>query len=362
MEQSLEFTQLNWQIKIFAILILLVFFNFLVKTLFAKLQQRFEKSNRFWQASFLRALYIPLCYYVWFLAIVGVLIEIQEHFKGIPFLQSVDFKMLLKVGAVLAISWFGIRWNRYMVAQMILRSQNNQIAMDRAKIASLGKLITLIILFFGLFLLLETTNHSLSALIAFGGVGGLALAFASQEVIANFFGGLMIYVTRPFLVGDWINLPDKQIEGIVEEIGWYMTLIRAFDMKPIYVPNAIFSKMIVITPSRMTQRQFKEVIGLRQQDFGALKAIIDEIKAMLQQHPEVDQRQRIIVGLNGFGNYTLDIRLDFYIKRIDTVGYAEVRQDVLFKIAEIITQNNAKLALPTTSVVSGESAPPKPKE
>ena len=55
-------------------------------------------------------------------------------------------------------------------------------------------------------------------------------------MISNFFGGFMIYVTHSFGIGDWINLPDHNVEGYVEEIGWYTTRIRTFEKRPIYVP------------------------------------------------------------------------------------------------------------------------------
>ena len=50
----------------------------------------------------------------------------------------------------------------------------------------------------------------------------------------------MVYMDRPFSIGDWISSPDKDIEGTVEQIGWRSTRIRTFDKRPLYVPNAIF--------------------------------------------------------------------------------------------------------------------------
>lgn len=68
----------------------------------------------------------------------------------------------------------------------------------------------------------------------------------------------MIYFDRPFKVGDWIRSPDRQIEGTVERIGWRMTIIRTFDKRPLYVPNSVFSSIVVENPSRMLNRRIYE--------------------------------------------------------------------------------------------------------
>ena len=181
-------------------------------------------------------------------------------------------------------------------------------------------------------------------------IGGLALAFASQEIIANFFGGFMIYLTQPFTIGDWILIPDHQIEGIVEEIGWYMTRIRSLDKRPIYIPNTIFSKLIVITPSRMSHRQIKELIGLRCEDLPKIKNVMEDLKGMLQAHPDLDHHQPVIVRLAGFGQFSLDISLITYTQTTSTEGFMKIKEDVLLKIAEVLDKHGAALASPLENI------------
>jgi MscS family membrane protein len=71
----------------------------------------------------------------------------------------------------------------------------------------------------------------------------------------------MIYLDRPFAVGDWIRSPDRDIEGTVEDIGWRLTRIRTFDSRPLYVPNSAFTSIAVENPSRMEHRRIYETIG-----------------------------------------------------------------------------------------------------
>jgi MscS family membrane protein len=222
--------------------------------------------------------------------------------------------------------------------------------MDQSKIDVMDKLLTVSILFISVLLLLEVSDRSLNTLIALSSVGGLAIAFASQEVISNFFGGLMIYATHPFAKGDWIQIPDRQIEGFVEEIGWYMTRVRSMDKRPIYVPNSIFSKIVVITPSRMTHRQFKETVGLRYSDMPALRAIKEDIKEMLQHHPAVDRNLTVSVNFHAFGSYSLDILVQANITVLDSDSYAKIRDEFLFKIADIVSKHDAEMASPMSTL------------
>jgi MscS family membrane protein len=116
----------------------------------------------------------------------------------------------------------------------------------------------------------------------------------------------MIYLDRPFAVGDWIRSNDRQIEGTVENIGWRQTRIRAFNKRPIYVPNAIFSNIVVENPSRMTHRRIHETLGIRYDDIGKMEAIVAEVKSMLQNHPDIDTTQALIVNFNAFAASSVD--------------------------------------------------------
>lgn len=145
---------------------------------------------------------------------------------------------------------------------------------------------------------------------------------------ANFFGGLTIYLDRPFKVGEWIRSPDKAIEGTVEYIGWRRTRVRA----PIYVPNALFTTVIVENPTRMTHRRINETIGVRCADLDKMAAIIADVKTMLQTHPEIDSDTTLIVNFNRLAASSLDVFVYAFTRSVDWVHYHEVKQDVLLKI------------------------------
>ena len=117
---------------------------------------------------------------------------------------------------------------------------------DETTVDAVAKLLRISVIITGVLVALQSLGYSISGVLAFGGVGGIAVGFAARDLLANFFGGLMIYMDRPFNVGEWIRSPDKEIEGTVEKIGWRLTTIRTFDKRPLYVPNSLFNNLIFL--------------------------------------------------------------------------------------------------------------------
>lgn len=339
----------GWQDEVITIVAVLVIFNFLARWILSHLHKRFEKQKKIWLSSFVKALYAPLIFYTWFFAFVHATNLI------LPQLVSEDFysymHMLLSATAVVAVAWFIMRWKKLLFQLLSQKISKHEIAMEQTKLDVVNKLITIFVIFLTILLILEVTNRSVSTLIAFGGVGGLALAFASQEIIANYFSSVMIYTTKPFSVGDWILVPEKNIEGYVEEIGWYMTRIRTFEKRPVYIPNSLFSKMVVETPSRMSHRKFIEILNLRYQDLSKIKSIIVDIEKMLETHPAIDLDQKNMAYLSNLGVYSIQIEVSAFTGITDSEDFALLKQDLLYKILDIVKKHEAEIAYPVTTMV-----------
>jgi len=160
----------------------------------------------------------------------------------------------------------------------------------------------------------------------------------------------MVYLDRPFSVGDWVKSPDRSIEGTVEHIGWRLTCIRTFDKRPIFVPNSMFTSIVLENPSRMSHRRIYETMGLRYDDVGQLPLIIAAVKQMLIDHEEIDHTQTLIVNFNSYGASSLDFFVYTFTKTTNWIRFHEVKQDVLFKIADIIKAHSAEFAFPTQTL------------
>jgi len=198
--------------------------------------------------------------------------------------------------------------------------------------------------------MLQTLGFSVAGVLAFGGVGGIAIGFAAQDMLSNFFGGLFLYLDRPFVVGDWVRSPDREMEGTVEKIGWRVTVIRTFDKRPLYIPNAIFSKIAVENPSRMQNRRIKETIGIRYDDAGKMEVITAQVEKMLKNHPEIDTNKTLMVNFDSFAPSSLDFFIYTFTKTTIWANYHIIKQDILLKTLKIIADNGAEAAFPTSTI------------
>jgi MscS family membrane protein len=198
--------------------------------------------------------------------------------------------------------------------------------------------------------ILQTLGFSISGVLAFGGIGGLAVGFAAKDLLSNFLGALFIFLDRPFAVGDWVRSPDREIEGTVEEIGWRLTRIRTFDKRPLYVPNGLFTTMAVENPSRMSHRRIKETIGIRYGDVGKMQAVTAAVREMLVAHPDIDESQTLMVNFNAFAPSSLDFFIYTFTHTTVWTDFHRIKQDVLLKITEIIAAHGAEIAFPTSTV------------
>jgi len=197
---------------------------------------------------------------------------------------------------------------------------------------------------------LQTLGVSISGVLAFGGIGGIAVGFAAKDLLANFFGGLMIYMDRPFAVGDWVRSPDRNIEGTVEQIGWRLTQIRTFDQRPLYVPNSVFATISLENPSRMRNRRINETIGVRYEDAAKLPVIVDDVRKMLLEHPDIDASRTLMVNFDSFADSSLEFFIYTFTKTVDWVEFHQVKERVMLKIIRIVEGHGAEFAFPTRTL------------
>lgn len=140
-----------------------------------------------------------------------------------------------------AIEWFYIKK---------LPHEANRHAIQVTGIKALSRLAQVGLLLIFALILLGVLQIPLSGLITVGGVGGLAIAYAGKDTLSNFVGGVMIYINRQFIVGDEISSPDRDIAGVIEDMGWRFTTIRRKNGETMYVPNNIFSNILLVNLSR----------------------------------------------------------------------------------------------------------------
>jgi MscS family membrane protein len=301
-------------------------------------------SSQRWDDIAITALEAPLRVVLW-IVVVYLALQIQPLLGSSP--QAPD--QAYDTALVLLLAWFLHRLIAGIEAELLVSSDAGG-STDRATVRAVSKLARISLWVIAALMVLQSIGVSISGLLAFGGIGGIAVGFAAKDLLANFFGGLSIYLDRPFTIGDWIRSPDKQIEGTVEDIGWRLTRIRTFDQRPLYVPNAAFSQISVENPSRMFNRRIYETIGIRYQDAGKMAPIVDQVRTMLENHEDIDLSRTLIVNFVSFGASSLDFFVYTFTKTVNWVEYHQIKQDVLLKILAIIHANDADVAFPTRTL------------
>ena len=335
----------SWVFSVFIVVLLTTIGNFLAKRALNRLAAKLAENNTRWDDVLIAAASRPLTWMVW---IVGISFAGEIIYRETSSSLFLATETLRDIGILATLTWFLLRLIKGAEVQLVEAEDSN---LDRHTAEAIGKLVRLALIITAVLVTLQTLGFSISGVLAFGGVGGIAIGFAAKDLLANFFGGLIIYLDRPFQVGDWIRSPDKELEGTVENIGWRITQIRTFDKRPLYVPNSVFTNIIVENPSRMSNRRIYETIGIRYDDIESMDRIVEDVKRMLTEHEEIDTRQTMIVNFNAFADSSVDFFVYTFTKTTNWIRFHEIKQDVLLRISEIITRHGAEIAFPTTTVL-----------
>ncbi|WP_428622606.1 mechanosensitive ion channel family protein [Sedimenticola sp.] len=336
-----------WIAQVFIIVLAAVIGSYLVRSSLKRLEQRLRQTASPWDDALVDALRRPAVVLIW---IVGIAFaaEIVRERTGAEIFDAA--RPIRDVGVIGTLVWFLVRMISGAEENLVTEETTEERRRDEATVRAIAKLVRISVLITGALVGLQTLGFSISGVLAFGGIGGIAVGFAAKDLLANFFGGIIVYLDRPFLVGDWIRSPDRAIEGTVEHIGWRVTRIRTFDKRPLYVPNATFTSVVVENPSRMTNRRIYETIGIRYADAAQMPVIVERVEQMLREHPEIDQEQTLMVYFNAFGASSLDFFVYTFTRTTAWIEYHRVKQDVLFRIQRIIDEEGAEIAFPTSTV------------
>jgi MscS family membrane protein len=326
------------------VVLVIVVFNTVLRHLLTRFGSATGKADTFWEQALVASARRPLSVLVW---VVGI------SFVGQMAQASMDVAILAIVhpvrvfGVTVCLGWFLTEFIGNSKDAVIQRRIARGAEVDQTTLDAIAQLLRIAVWIATFLVVLQSLGFSIEGVLAFGGIGGIAIGFAAKDLLANFFGSLMIYLDRPFAVGEWIRSPDKQIEGTVEAIGWRQTRIRTFDKRPLYVPNSVFSTITVENPSRMSHRRINETIGLRYADIGKVRAIVDDILSMVRLHSGIDQDQPAVVTFDKFNDFSLDIVVRALSHVTAGVEFQKIKQDILLKIADIVTCHGAEITLPT---------------
>ena len=340
-------SEYGWVVQAFVVVLVTLIVGGIVRRTVLHLIERMKETHNLVDDALVSAVHGPLRGMVWVIGmtsaayIAGAQTE-AVIFDAIPVIRN--------IGLVGMLTWFLLRLiKRYEDFYIVAQRECGHLT-DLTFVHAVGKLARASVSITAALVALQTLGISIAGLLAFGGMGGIAVGLAAKDLLANVFGGVTIYLDRPFSVGDWVRSPDQEIEGTVENIGWRRTLIRTFDKRPLYVPNAVFTTISVENPSRMSHRRIKETIGVRYADIDRVPIILAEIREYLIGIASIDASQTLMVNFNQFGASSLDFFIYCFTHTTVWTEYHRIKEEVLLHIAYIIASHGGEVAFPTRTL------------
>lgn len=205
----------------------------------------------------------------------------------------------------------------------------------------------------GIVLVVQNLGYSVSSLLAGLGIGGLAVALAAQDTLANLFGSVTIAADLPFKVGDHVKTGSH--EGIVESVGMRSTRIRTFENTLVQIPNRSVASDAIENLSRREVRRVRQIISLVYDTSPEqMRGIVADIRALLERHTGVAPLAPAVY-FQDFGACSLDVLVVYHTKAVDFPTHAAVRQDLNLEIMGIVKRNGSAFAFPTQTVqVAGD--------
>ncbi len=255
-------------------------------------------------------------------------------------------KPFINAFIVICLSWISLRWKKSVMSSL----QHHPKMISSGLTHTISKVLSIFIFTITILILLQVFKLDIWPLLAFGGIGAAAVGFAAKDVISNFCGGLMLSMTRPFTLGDQIILPSLSIEGPVEEIGWYLTVVRDKDKRPVYLPNAIFSNALVINSSRMTHRRILDQLHIGLADFSKVSSLIESIRSYLKENSKVDSLIDSHIYFYGIKDSTASIYMDIYVKPTTMSGYLAAKEEIYYAIYKMTCEHGIDMTFPSMSI------------
>jgi MscS family membrane protein len=285
----------------------------------------------------------------WLILLIGILATV--HVLNPP---KADFPLLgpidhgVRIAAIVLTMWFLWRLIEGGAAHLTSHATRAESSLDLQIVPFLAKTLKAFLVVTGVLVIAQNLGYSISGLIASLGIGGIAVAMAARDTIANIFGSLMILIDRPFSIGHWIR--TKDFEGVVEQIGFRSTRIRTFAKTLVNVPNSILANMVIDNIDAMPKRRVSMRIGLTYDTPPAkLAAAIEGIEDILKGHIGIDQ-EFSLVRFDEFADSSLSIFLYYFTKSTHWDEHLQVRQEVNLQIMALLDQLGLEFAFPTRTV------------
>lgn len=285
---------------------------------------------------------------------LGLLLPIAGIYLAIRVLLSIEPAWLehsdlaFRIGVILIVVWTSFKLVDAAAVLMSELTDRTDSRLDDQVVPLMRKTFKVFLGMLAFILVAQNLGYSISGLLAGLGIGGLAVAMAAKDTLANFFGSLMILIDQPFHRGDWVTFPGG--DGVVEEIGLRSTRIRTFAKTVVSIPNQALANATVENHSLMPKRRIKFTLGVT---YGStvdqVRELVQKIETYLKSHPGIDQ-EFMLVKFTEFGPSSLDLFIYCFTASTDWTVHLAIKQDVNLTLMQMVQDMGMSIAFPTQTV------------
>lgn len=234
----------------------------------------------------------------------------------------------------------------HYMKRMADRSENT---LDDQLVPLVTKVLHVFVVIVGFVAILRGFKFDIWPILTGLSIGGLAFALAAQDTLKNFFGSLMIFIDRPFQIGDWVTSGD--VDGTVEEVGFRSTRVRTFRDSVMYVPNSVISNSMVDNHGRRQYRRFYTRLAITYDTPARLiEVFVKGVEEIVQQHPDT-RKDYYNIFLNEYGASALEVMLYIFFKVPDWNNELRCRQEIMLEINKLAEHLGVRFAFPTQTLM-----------
>jgi len=271
---------------------------------------------------------------------LGLLLPIAALYMALRVLLGVapewqdNSDLAFRIGVILVVVWTAFKLVDAAAILMTEMADRSDSRLDDQVVPLLRKAFKVFLGVLAFILVAQNLGYSVSGLLAGLGIGGLAVAMAAKDTLANFFGSLMILIDQPFHRGDWVTFPGG--DGVVEEIGLRSTRIRTFAKTVVSVPNQALANATVENHSLMPKRRIKFTLGVTYEStVDQVRELVQGIEAYLKAHAGIDQ-EFMLVKFTDFGPSSLDLFVYCFTASTDWTEHLAVKQEVNLALMQMV--------------------------
>ncbi len=245
------------------------------------------------------------------------------------------------------LTWLFVRILNALIKEFLLPySQRDDNNLDEQLIRLLQQAVRIVFWSLGLVVGLNNAGFDVAALIAGLGIGGLAIALASQDTVKNMFGGIILFLDKPFKIGDRVLIDG--LDGVIVEIGIRSTRIRTLEGRLVTIPNAYFSEKPIQNVTQGPNFRVMNTLGL------VYDTPYEKMEEAIQILQEIAKSNEWLEGdgvifFEQYGAYSLDIKFNYFVK--PGAEIFKVRNDINFLILKRFREAGLDFAYPTQTIL-----------